>query len=392
MRAVSSISVLGICFSACGTEVCRPFPPGAPAVGLVPPADVCSGGTLKIASYRDLGRPANVGPGIATVDDDEVLLGTGDGIWRRPLDGRREWSRSGLEGRQIDGLMTIRGLTGIALAAGQPFYRSGDGGHNWCTGGQAELVGRVQGEEFLPMLLLARQPGPQALGTGVLYALMADYSIVRSTDGGATWPFRFAEPGSRTCVLHVPEWDTDMLYEGCSFGYSGFIQRRNIADRNGPVGDAIHVLDTPDDHFPVAFASTAMKPGVLYVGLFEGGLIRLEGDQWRWIYQYSDIDQTPSWGDATNIGTIWIDPCDPKHLVFGGSAYHNTRIFELYETFDDGLTVAAVLPPAPELSVADIEASALAGPGGKDLLLLVRMGPQAPDSEYRVLLRSHSSN
>jgi hypothetical protein len=82
---------------------------------LVPPPDAWT--------WTDLGAPAalaspyvsNHEPLVAI--DDELLLGTVDGVWRRALDGSGEWQQAGLGGKTIHALALTKDGDRI-LAAG----------------------------------------------------------------------------------------------------------------------------------------------------------------------------------------------------------------------------------------------------------------------------------
>jgi hypothetical protein len=409
MRARCLLTIVPWAVMLCGCEDFEllPLAPGIPVVAPAAPAELCAGGALSGAEFTSLGFPRNAAIpwdndfAIAVIGND-VLLGTGDGLFRRSVDGSLPWMRSGLRGRHVRDLLTVPGMTGIVLAASGdtedsegPFHRSMDDGHTWQTGRGDEFIVEHPWQR-VPMMRLARQPGPEARGMGLLYASMTARNLARSSDGGATWDYVVGGPDASTddCVLHIPEWDPDILYQGCNaMGSYPAIGVRDISDRAGSIGEEVRILDAGilGDRPAGIIASTTLKPGVVSVGIWKG-MLRIVGDQWSWFYRYDEENgsSTPTWADQTEIKSIWIDPCDANHVVFGGDNYGRNRIFALYETFDDGVTVSPVDSPLADGRAGGILEGAAMGPGNKDVVLLVRYGP-FDASEFEILVRRHSS-
>jgi hypothetical protein len=378
------------------------------------PSGLCENGALTLSTFSDLDFPAaaivsgnEFGIAIAEVDGD-VLLGT-SGLWRRPVGGFQGWERSGLAGHQVRQLVTVPGMPGTVFAgsgnlAGDPpgsFHRSQDAGHTWVTGGYFYDSSRNLN---LPITYLALQPGPQASGMGVLYANLTGYTLVRSTDGGANWQLvdGTLDGVSGSCALLVPSWAPNTMVESCvNSEITGWITSRDLTDHAGsimpltfPVSSFIP-YSILNQHPPAALASAPTTPGIVWVGM-GGGLVQLQGTTVSWVYR---ADQTfygpiviPPWADELGVTTIWFDPCDPEHVVFGGDGSGTNRLFGLYETFDNGQTVLQIPEPFPELGIASIVASARSGVAGKDLVMVAKYGDfWMGNATFRVFLRTHTA-
>src|SRR5690606_702388 len=74
-------------------------------------------------SWTDLGGPEAETPELVAnhetlvVSNGNLLLGTADGVWRRPLSGNADWERTGLDGRTIHAL-AVTADRGRIVAAG----------------------------------------------------------------------------------------------------------------------------------------------------------------------------------------------------------------------------------------------------------------------------------
>src|SRR5690606_5881797 len=115
-------------------------------------------------SWTDLDGPGAAAPELVAnhetlvVTGGELLLGTADGVWRRPLTGNAGWERAGLDGRAIHALaLTADG--GRIIAAGYDprdataptVWYSTTGGLDWISAAvwpQASPGSGAAGESF----------------------------------------------------------------------------------------------------------------------------------------------------------------------------------------------------------------------------------------------------
>ncbi len=335
------------------------------------------------AAWRDLGTlPAVDRVSAVAVLGNTVYVGTSDGVVSRPLDGAGAWRRAGLAGLDVHVLRAWDAPAPTLYAAGYPsrddvppVHRTTDGGATWIAGG-AGLRSRATGD-WLGVADLAIQGGSAIVPTPVLYATASGTNIARSLDQGATWTFVHGPPeemATYDCLLHVLGTS---LYQGCEAPLDiAWVRRYDIAERTRPsLGDGALVVDDIENRRINAFASRPDVPALartLYVGV-EGGLVSLEeSGAWRWVYKVVDGVETP----YTYVRAVWVDPADPRHIVFGGGepeyAFDRSG---LRETFDGGRTATIVRgPEGIDFARAAVPAAVPVGPGGRDLLLVVDDG------------------
>lgn len=309
--------------------------------------------TSAKSGWRDLGRIPTVRSAASLlVVGTGVLVGTNDGVWRRTLTSGH-WVRSGLDGIDIRVLRSwsSRQSTEILFAGGDPgrlagalpFHWSADGGRTWsgtANGLQEKATGRS-----IPVADLALQP---LGGTGgqlpILYAAMSGTTIARSLDGGRSWRYVVGSPAFHAtydCYLHIPISEPTLLYHGCEapldFAWvAGYELPPMATESLGP-----RFMITPGggagigNRRPNGFTQSNVDPTAVYCGL-EGGIIALHGREWTWMWRGPSPD-----GRYTYVRTIWVDPDDPKHRIFGGGqTTSDPRRIGLLETYDGGTTVA----------------------------------------------------
>ena len=319
---------------------------------------------------------------------EHVYVGTSRGVYRRPLDGSGAWQQAGLAGLEVKALRAVSAPVPTLYAVGYPrfqaelpFARTTDW-TNWTPGGDALRSGSTGLR--LGLADLAIQPAGQAGAPPVLYATASGTNIARSTDDGQTWTFVVGQPeemATYDCLLHV---FGASLYQGCEAPLDiAWVRRYDIADRATPsLGDGTVVIDDIDNRRINSFATFPMQPvaQTLFVGL-EGAVVALEPDgSWRWLFRVEPDGSAP----YTYVKSIWVDPADPEHIVFGGGEeqYAEDRS-GLHETFDGGETSTVVTGPAGiDFAKAGIPAGMPIGPDGRDLLLVVDLG-----HTRRVLIR-----
>lgn len=350
-------------------------------------------------TWHDLGVLRGVTSGDAVlVTGGDVLVGTADGVWRRPLTGTGDWRRSGLAGVHVQVLRGVPGAPSVVLAGADPanvagafpFYRSDDGGNNWT--GSGEGLYWDLGQRYAPMFDLAVQPPENPEVQPVLYANMAGVSIARSLDGGFTWSFVVGtvDAFGSSCYLHIPPWDRNTLYQGCEAPLDrAWVGRFDVSSTDSAMlGPRTSVVGSDlergiANRRPNSFASIASDPGTVYVGL-EGGLIAVHGvNDFDWIWKGNETDLRAR--AYTYVRAIWIDPADTNHLIFGGGlSPADSARNGLYETLDRGHTFATPTgPPGISFSTAAITAGTSAGANGESFVVVAAVG-----DSVRVLVRS----
>src|SRR5262249_43572341 len=152
------------------------------------------------------------------------------------------------------------------------------------TGGQFVFTDSA-GEHAIPMTYLARQPGLEAGGMGLLYANATEGTILRSSDGGAAWDYLVGSPDDNGqthpfhdgCLFDVPAWAPEQRYASCHPGHDvAGIASWDIFARGGPIQIDTIFIHTGNETSGANFlASAANRPGIVYAGE-PRGLIKLE--------------------------------------------------------------------------------------------------------------------
>jgi hypothetical protein len=311
---------------------------------------------------------------------DRVFVGTSAGVYARPLEGSGGWQPAGLPGLDVH---VLRGwpATGTLYAAGyptaagvQPVYRSSDGGTSWVAAGTG-LVSDFTGDP-LGVHDLALQVGAAPSATPVLYAVASGTNIARSRDDGASWTIVHGvreEMATYDCQLHVLG---DRLYQGCEAPLDdAWVRRYDVSQRDQPaLGDGSLVIHEIENRRINGFASFPAHPTAasrLFVGV-EGGLLALEPTgSWRFLHEFTQA--SPRY---TYVRSIWVDPADERHIVFGGGEEHDISDRSgLWETTDGGATVRTVQSPLGiDFLRAGVPAAVTTGSDGRQFIMLVDEG------------------
>lgn len=309
--------------------------------------------------WRDLGAlPAPEATALnhtpLAVSGDRVLVGTGDGIWARPLDGTGGWSQLGLAGISVFAIRLHPTLAATVFAAGQPgddpqaapFWRTDDGGMTWVPSASFPRNPFDDASEAFYDLAIAPDDPDR------LYANLSGPSIAVSTDGGQNWALAngatdvyFGYP----CVIHVLDAAPGTLFQGCEAPLDvAWVATQDI-DPSDPftLADFTYVAGGPDyaleNRRPNAMASGPARPGTLYVGL-EGALIALDDTGFEFLFRAEDGNGPRPYAYVT---AVWADPANGDHLVFGGGVNGENETLSLFETFDHGLTLRELAAPLP---------------------------------------------
>ncbi len=309
------------------------------------------------------------------VSNDEVLVGTADGVWRRAVSAGGTWARSGLAGFKVHALRIDPGNALTLFAGGEPaqrdqstFYHSDDGGQHWLPAQRWYVPPRPG--EIVPIYDLAILPSDPR----VMFAAVAA-SVAVSSDGGMTWALANGateESFGAALVLHIPAGDPPYLVIGTEMPldvagiWSAEIDPANPFQVTppGPWGLSFYVLS---NRRPNSFASGPARPGTVYAGV-EGGLLALTSTSFEWIY---GADGSMSAWPYTYITAIWLDPGDRDHLIFGGKVNGIDRRLSLFETSNHGTSLRWIDPPQ---AFNDPSVEQIVPHGSKELVVLISDG------------------
>jgi len=346
--------------------------------------------------WRDLGTlPAPATTTInhtpLVVSGGRVLVGSGDGIWARPLDGGGAWTRVGLAGIGIFATRRHANLEATVFAAGQPgddpqappFWRTDDGGATWVpSAGFPRNPFDGASEAFYDLAVAADDPDR-------LYANLSGPSIAVSTDGGQNWALANGATDvyfGYSCVIHVLDSTPGTLFQGCEAPLDvAWVATQDI-DPADPftLANFTYVAGGPDyaleNRRPNAMASGPARPGTLYVGL-EGALIALDDSGFEFLFRAADGSGPQPYAYVT---AVWLDPADGDHLVFGGGVNGENTTLSLFETFDHGLTLRELAAPVQLTDPAVVQIVPAAG--GLAVLLSVADPQHAGGRTLRLFL------
>ena len=360
----------------------------------------CDGGSVTIGpnpgddwSWTKLGGPNAPTPELVSnhetlvVADGQLLLGTADGVWRRPLSGTAGWERSGLDGRAIHALTaTIDGNRLVAAGfdpddAGAPtVWYSTTGGLDWVAATlwpQGAPGSVLEGESF-PISSL--EPDPH--DADVVYAGLDADTVAVTVDGGATWILTDGaeEPNfGYPCVPHRPRGAL-VLLQGCELPLdTAWVGARDViaTDRfrlpnfrflYGYPNEA----DLENRRINAIVAPSARDDRVL-VGV-EGGLVELTSEDGAWT---DNADVAARWifrsnGESSDVPYAYIRAIAPlsgdgRRVLFGGTVNGINEVLSLFES--NGGSVAWRIEAPFDFEDPRVE-QAVRLPGG-DVLLVI---------------------
>ena len=370
--------LLAMSLAACGgggtetspVEPPPPIPPGTrwASLGEVPASD------SPVGNHTPL-----------VVSNDEVLVGTADGIWRRAIGVGGTWTRSGLAGLKVYVLRIDPANRLTLFAGGEParqdqstFYRSDDGGQHWIPAQRWYVPPRPN--DIVPIYDLAILPSDPR----VMFASV-NSSIAVSSDGGMTWTLANGateESFGASLVLHIPAGNPPYLVIGSEapLDFAGVgslaIDSANpfYFTQAGPWNVGFDVLS---NRRPNSFASGPTRPGTVYAGV-EGGLLALTSTSFEWIYR---SDGTTSARPYVYVRGIWLDPNDRDHLIFGGKVNGVDSRLSLFETPDHGASLEWIDPPQ---AFNDPSVEQIVPYGSSELVVLVSDGDGASTGARRL--------
>jgi hypothetical protein len=360
----------------------------------------CNGSSLDSPDraewqWTDLGGPDAATPELVgnhatlTVAGDTLLIGTADGIWRRPLNtGIADWQRVGLHGRTVQALTYAAGNTRLVAAGYDPrderaptAWYSLTFGADWIDAATwpRAAAGTADAGTSFAFASLAQDP----VNSEVLYGGLDADSIAVTIDGGATWVLtngatmpNFGYP----CVPHRPR-DADVLLQGCELPLDvAWVGARDIdtVDRftltNFRFVFGYPQLGEIGNRRINAIVPVSGRDDRILVGV-EGGLLELTSTDGRWssrdavdarvIYRSDGDDPQRPYAYIRAIAPL---RGDGRHVLFGGTVNGPNDVLSLFETTNGGLTVRRVPTPMGFIDPRVEQAIALAG---DDVLLVI---------------------
>jgi hypothetical protein len=344
--------------------------------------------------WTDLGGPDGPTPTLVgnhatlVLDGDALLLGTADGVWRRPLVGVADWERAGLEGRAIHALARTAGGGRIVAAGFDPRDDRGPTAWYSTTRAQDWVAAAVwprgaPGEAGAGISFRFASLEPDPHDPNVVYGGLDADTIAVTVDGGGTWIMtdgavspNFGYP----CVAHRPR-AAAVLLQGCELPLDvAWVGARSLAPGDRFSLTSFRFLFGYPSSTELgnrrinAIAAVAGRPDRVLVGV-EGGLLELASTDGAW----SSRDTTTSRvlyrsdGDSLTRPYAYIRAIAPlaadgRHVLFGGTVNGVNEVLSLFETEDGGATVRLVDSPM-ELTDPRVE-QALALAAG-DVLLVI---------------------
>ena len=353
-------------------------------------------------SWTNLGGPGAPTPEMVAnhetlvVAGTHLLLGTGDGIWRRPLTGTAGWERSGLDGRAIHALTTTADGERIVAAGFDPrdaaaptVWYSTTGGLDWVAASEwprGAPGSSAAGESFR---FASLEPDPH--DADVVYGGLDGDTIAVTVDGGATWLLTDGaeEPSfGYPCVPHRPRTAL-VLLQGCEAPLDiAWVGARDvIANDRFTLPNFRFIYGYPDDaelenRRINSIVGLPARDDRVLVGV-EGGLVELTSKDGTWSDQSSVAAHWIFRSDDESSGVPYayiraIAPlsADGRRVLFGGTVNGVNEVLSLFES--SGGSVAWRVKPPFELDDPRVE-QALPLTAG-DVLLVIS---EADDGDGR---------
>lgn len=318
--------------------------------------------------WTDLGGPTGRTPQLVSnhetlvVVGNALLIGTDDGVWRRPLEGIADWERAGLEGRAVHALTQNAGGSRLVAAGYDPadaaapsVWYSLTAAQSWIPASTWPRVapGRPNPGKTYPFASLEADP----VDANVIYGGLDADTVAVTTDGGATWILAngATEPNfGYPCVSHRPR-NAPALIQGCELPLDvAWVGARtvNVNDRYS-LTNFRFLFGYPDtteigNRRINAIVPVRTRDDRILVGV-EGGLLELTSMDGDWserdaiasrVYYRSDDDSANR--PYTYMRAIAPLSADGRHALFGGSVNGTNTSLSLFETFNGGITVRRV--------------------------------------------------
>lgn len=293
------------------------------------PADVDAG--VSVAEFQS-----------AVYSNNYVYVATNDGLWKNNL-ATKEWTMAGLQGTSITAIYKhptkentfFAGVRSNLSADFKTFYISENGGEIWQESNELPFIDSEQ--RYENFYSFAVRPGyPEHI-----YANIEGPMIAVSTDGGVNWSRMNHEPdayfGYHSNIVFT-RGNSDQIFQGSEnpldFAWLGSYD----ISSSDPVllSNFTRVIDEEifENRRPVELRTFPYIGNTIFVGQ-EGALSKVIGNQHKFIYKSEDGTSKP----YTYVYAVWVNPENPKHLLFGGALNHNEQPMQLFETYDDGTSI-----------------------------------------------------
>jgi hypothetical protein len=306
--------------------------------------------------WTDLGGPGAETPervanhATLVLVGDALLLGTADGVWRRPLEGDAAWERAGLDGRAIHAVAITADGARVVAAGFDPRDESAPTAWYSTTAG-ADWTAAAVWPRGAPGSLFAAHSFPFATlepdphDPSVVYGGLDADSVAVTVDGGATWVFTDGadEPNfGYPCVAHRPA-NALVLLQGCELPLDvAWIGARTIIDSDRfTLTDFRFLFGYPEDadlgnRRINSIVAPPARPGRVLVGV-EGGLVELTSNgEWssrsdidaRWIYLSHDESLSRPYAYIRAIAPLGETG---RPVLFGGTVNGTNQVLSLFE-------------------------------------------------------------
>jgi hypothetical protein len=344
--------------------------------------------------WTDLGGPDAMTPELVgnhetlVVAGNTLLLGTADGVWRRPLGGNADWERSGLEGRVVHALAA--NANGARLVAAgydarderlPTAWYSLTAAQDWIAAAAWPRAAPGQPDAGVGFRFAFLEPDPE--DPDVVYGgLDADTAAV-TIDGGATWLLadgatmpNFGYP----CVAHRPR-TADVLLQGCELPLDvAWVGARDVEiDDRFTLANFRFVFGYPElaeigNRRINSIVPVSGRPDRILVGV-EGGLLELTTTDGEWSGRDAIDSRVIYRSDGHNASRPYtyvraIAPLSDggRQVLFGGTVNGPNEVLSLFETWNGGLTIRRVPTPMGFIDPRVEQAIALAA---DDVLLVI---------------------
>jgi len=288
----------------------------------------------------------------------QLLLGTGDGVWRRPLSDTGTWERAGLSGLAIHAMTLTHDGDRIVAAGLDPndvqaptAWYSTDNGATWITASvwpRGEPGSLFEGESF-PFYTLESDP----TDNDVVYGGLSGDTVAVTVDGGATWIMSdgATEPAFGDACVPYRSAAVPVLLQGCELPLdTAWVGARRVVEQDR--------FSLPDFRFLYGFpnleelenrrinsiAGVPARADRVLVGV-EGGLLELttESGNWtdrdditpNWIMHAEQSDSTLPYAYIRGIATL---DDNGEQLLFGGTVNGLNETLSLFEVNDGNLS------------------------------------------------------
>jgi hypothetical protein len=323
--------------------------------------------------WTDLGGPPAVKSAFVSnheplvVTGGQLLLGTGDGVWRRPLNLPRGWQRAGLAGFAVHAMvLTADGERVIAaggdpdaIGDGPPVWHSVDQGVHWSAAidwPRGTPDSAFEGNTF-PFYTLE----PDPIDASVIYGGLDAETVAVSVDGGVSWILTdgATEPGFGFPCVHHRSPMSLVLLQGCELPLDiAWVGARDVlpADRSTlpdfrMLFGGIAAPSEMGNRRINAIAALEARTDRVLVGV-EGGLLALTTVSGDWLdrddvngHWLLRVDGTSGRFPYAYITAIAPLDAHGRRVLFGGGVNGFNEVLSLFETLDGGITVRRLEPP-----------------------------------------------